>query len=276
MRDITRTRAVKIIPGSSESAVQAARSLAVMVEDLSAELPRTPDGKGFVLTLVFWAYKDGLEREDAARSGILQTSVGPVQLPENWKPLAFGFELPGKNAPVTVQKLEFQKADRKRKGDKIRVTAETIKLYLVKSPSSTTKELEALFPGWAASSLRRMKTEVTREMKRQAEASAERQRKKMPVEARPARKKEKPASLAETVREWARGQAMNRREEVWKDINANLLASLDPDLLQRILEQSKSWKKYLNARLSEGKKLAREERKRSADAGRRKKYGRRG
>ena len=276
MKDIARTRAVKCIPGSAESADQAARSLAIMVEELDSDLPPTPDGQGFVLTLVFWAYKDGLEREDAARSGVLQTPVGPVQLAKNIEPLSFGYRLPGPKGqpPVTIPALEFQKADRARKGATVRVTAETVKLYLMKASTATTKELEALFPGWAASSLRRLKGEVTKELKRRAEALEEKKRKQQPVEERkPRPAKAKPASLAETIREWARGQALNRAEPLWNKINADLLAELDPDLMQQVLESSSNWRKYLSARISEGRKLAREERKRSAEAGRKQRYG---
>lgn len=250
------TPIAKMQPYSHESQLQAARRLALAVEEAHSALPRTPDGgKGLPLKLVFFAYGDVLDREAQIYSGILETKHGPVTLPQNWQITPAGYNLPGENGgKVQLKRLDFAPVDRKKQSATLRATADTVREYIRKRPTVTGKELAQIFQGWPAGSLRRLQTEVRVETRKPEKAKKPTPADLVaPVEPQ---KAQKPESLSVRLTRWVKNQALSKAEQEWGSIDLPALRKQNEQLYNELIQDSKNPRKSFSGRLAEGKRAA--------------------
>lgn len=249
------TPIAKMQPYSHESQLQAARRLALAVEEAHSALPRTPDGKGLPLKLVFFAYGDVLDREAQIYSGVLETKHGPVILPQGWQVTPAGYNLPGGDGgKVQLKRLDFAPVDRKGQSSTLRATADTVREYIRKRPTVTGKELAQIFSGWPPGSLRRLQTEVRVETRKpEKEKKVTRADLTAPVEpVKPVKD-----SLSARLTRWVKNQALSKADQDWKSIDLALLRARNEDLYNELVQDSKNPRKSFSGRLAEGKRAAR-------------------
>lgn len=273
------------IPFSHDASEQLARRLAVAVLD-RLDSAGFPDDIPVILRLDAYADASAWRREEASQARAVETPAGPQPIPDCLIVRPGGiYTSEGKRMRGELVMLPI---DRKRQSSTYRVSAETIRAYVVATPQATTAQLMACFPGWPAGSMRRMRAEGLEMLRREeqaralrAQAAAEKAaRRKEPPPApapppsAPARRVALP-SLSAQLTQWAYGRLRQTRAGAEKE--ATTLEELQrtaPELYRAFVERgiergqtASTMRRTLAARVTEGKKLVAQAR--AAEAARR-------
>jgi len=273
------------IPFSPDASEQLARRLAVALLD-RLDSVGVPDDVPIMLRLDTYADATAHRREEAAQVRAIQTPHGPRPLPECLTVRPSGvYTSEGKRLRGELSMLPV---DRKRQSSEYRVSAETIRAYVVATPTATTADLMRCFPGWPAGSMRRMRSEGLEMLRREeaaraarAQAAAEKAARRhepppapAPPPSAPARRAA-PPSLSAQLTTWAYGRLRQTKAGAEKEATSlEALQKTAPDLYHAYVERgiergqtTSTLRRTLAARVTEGKKLVTQAR--AAEAARR-------